>query len=325
LKKAVTMLLAMLILPFVTGLQTVYLAKANPGPATSVPPVVSLSEAQVHATISNVNGELWAKVDASYQMNTVHALGDKFQTENYKMGLLVDPSPYVTVTVAYDKLEAYYPFPADAINISVKMNHEEKELISRNRSFHLFGEGNLPELTWTIAPVPRNFTLEVHYEHPIDTVNDATFRKYAFLFSLGARFGLDDLIYGYYGYYWFDNSTAHFEILIEPAFNEISAYSIEQLNPLDSTLSSDPLNCTVSKENEMKRVEFNLPPPASTLYESLTTSGAAVFLKENQDVSETSPVSTALIAAASIVGVAAVVAMAILVYWKKRKREAEPT
>jgi hypothetical protein len=318
-KKTLAILLALLILPLIPVLQAVNLAEANPGPATSVPPVVHLSNAQAHASISYMNNELWAKVDSSYQMNTVYALGDKFQTENYKMGLIADPSPYVTVTVAYNKLEAYYPFPSDATNISVKMDGEELNLISRNRSFHLFGDGNLPELTWMITPVPRNFTIQVHYEHPIHKLSNPNLGEYAFFYSLGARFGLDDLIYGYYGYYWFDNSTTQFDILIEPSFNEINTHSIEQLNPLNSTLSSNPLKCTVSTENGMKKIEFNVSAPASTLFQSLTTSGAALFLNEIPEVTETSLVLPILISTA-VALVTIVVAVTVLVYWKKRRR-----
>ncbi len=250
-------------------------------------------------------------------MNTVYALGDKFQTENYKMGLIADPSPYVTVTVTYDKLEAYYPFPSDATNISVKMNGEELKLVSKNRSFHLFGEGSLPELTWMISPVPRNFTITVHYEQPVHKIANQGFGEYAFLYSLGARFGLDDLIYGYYGYYWFDNSTAQFEVLVDSSFKEIDAYSIEELNPLNSTLSAFPLNCTVSAENGLRRVGFNVSVPASTLYRSLSTSGAALFLSETPEVSET-PSLLPLLLSAAIASVAVLVAVAVI-YSKKRK------
>jgi hypothetical protein len=320
---ALTVMMA-LVCPTVAGILLVNLAKANPGPATGVPPVVSVSKIQVHATISQVNGKLWAKVDATYYMNTIHAFGDKFQTANYKMGLIKDPSPFVTVTVTYDKLEAYYPFPSDATNISVKMDGAELKLVSRNRSFHLFGDGNLPELTWTMSPVPRNFLIEVHYDHPIGTINGiySYLGKCAFLFSLGARYGLDDIIYGYYGYYWFDNSTAQFDIRVEPPFNQIYAYSIAELNPLNSTLNPNPLNCTVSTENGTKRVEFTVSTPASTLYQSLNTSGVAVFLNETPEISEPFPAIPAITASGACVAVSAVV---LLVYFKKRKHQSSPS
>ena len=307
---------SLLFLLLVAGIHIVGLARANPGPATSVPPVVHLSNSQVHASISYIDGELWAKVDASYNMNTVYAVGEKFLTENYKMGLVADPSPYVTVTVTYNKLEAYYPFPSDATNISVRMNDEEVKLISRNRSFHLYGGGNLPELTWVITPVPSNFTVQVHYEHPIHKTENSNHEEYAFLYSLGARFGLDDMIYGYYGYYWFDNSTAQFDLLVEPSFNDLSAHSIKELNPLNSTLSN-PLKCTVSPENGLKKVEFNVSAPASTLFRSLSLSGAALLLKKVPEVSETPLTSPILITAAIAL---VTIASAALIYLKKRRR-----
>lgn len=299
-KRALSIIISMLIFLFVASNQSGDVAKAKPGPATSVPPIVNLSDAQVHAVISYIDGELWAKVDALYKMNTVYGLGDKFLTENYKMGLIADPSPYVTATVTYNNLEAYYPFPSDATNISVKLNDKVVKLISRNRSFHLYGDGNLPELTWMISPVPSNFTIKVHYDQPIRETHNSNLGEYAFLYSLGARFGLDNMIYGYYGYYWLDNSTAHFDLLVDPSFNDINAHSIEQLNPLNSTLSG-ALKCAVSAENEMKKIEFNVSAPASTLFQSLTISGAALLLNQVPEVSETSTVSPILFLTATTV------------------------
>jgi hypothetical protein len=77
----------------VAWVPVVEVARANPGPATQIPPIVNVPEIQVNATISRVNGTLWARVDAEYSTKTVRAFGGKFQTPNYGFGLVTNPSP----------------------------------------------------------------------------------------------------------------------------------------------------------------------------------------------------------------------------------------
>jgi hypothetical protein len=291
-------------------------AEANPGPATSVPPVVNVSEMQVHATISQIEGEFWAVVDATYHVKTVYGFGDTFLTANYKTGLMIDPSPYVTVTVVYDRLEAYYLFPPDATNKSVKIDGTEVNLLSRGRGATFFGS-SFQELTWITSPVPSNFSIAVHYEHrvrPTDTAY-SYLGKRAFLFSLGARFGLDGMIYGYYGYSWFDNSTAQFDVQTSSPFSKIRACTAEDIYSSNYTLN--PLYCAVTTENGSKRAEFALSTPSQLP----PAYGIAVFLDETPEASNsTSEPSVTILAIAVSAGLAAVSSAVLLVHFKKRKR-----
>ena len=83
---------------------------------------------------------------------------------NSGMGLIADPSPYVKVIVTQDTLEAHYPIPSDATNISVSVDGKEVKLQTDPHGyFHIF-DSNLPEINWTISPVPRDFRVAVHYE-----------------------------------------------------------------------------------------------------------------------------------------------------------------
>jgi hypothetical protein len=218
----------------VFGSRLINLAKANPGSSNQIAPVVNVPDMQVNATISLVESGLWVKVDATYTMRTLHAYGDQFLTPNYGMGLVPNPSEYVTVTVAYDMLDAYYPMPLNATNISFKMDDSELNWTTREQGFHLF-DTNLPEVEWRIQHVPRNFIITAHYEFPVQTTGETYgyLGEYALLFPLGARFDLKDIIdYGFTGYPWFGESTTHFSIQIDNAFPNTSAFSIDGFGKL---------------------------------------------------------------------------------------------
>jgi hypothetical protein len=121
----------------------------------------------VTASIVRVNGELWAKVHAEYQMNTTHALGDSYLVQNWGYAALIDP--YVTVTVAYDRLDTKYPVPLDATNISLKMDRAELKYTLTEKTYRLVDD-NLPELHWRISPVPGDFsvaTTNIQYQQQI--------------------------------------------------------------------------------------------------------------------------------------------------------------
>lgn len=306
---AVTLISALLI--SLVGVQAVKVAKANPGPATQIAPIVSVPEMQVNATISRVNGTLWAKVDAAYSMNTIYAFGDKYQTQNYGFGLMYGPTE-ITVIVAYDRLDAHYPVPLNATSISIKMDSAELDWAYRDRSlFHLF-DANLPELHWKISPVARHFSITAHYEHPVPTTDQtyAYLGKYAFLFPLGSRYGLEEVIdYAYNDHPWFgNNSTAQFNIQVESSFTNIHAYSIDGYGTLK------PLNYTISKENAAERIELTVSEETPTSHETTSSFGVAIVFDEAIETSKPFPILT-IVAIAILIVVAGV---GLLVYFKKR-------
>jgi hypothetical protein len=123
-------------------LQTVNTANAYL--TSEIPPKVSMPEVNVNATITKVNGLLWAKIDAEYQMHTNYSYGYSYLAQNWGMGLLEDPSPYLKVIVTQNTLEAHYPIPINATNISVKIDNKENLWQLEKGTYHLFGE-NLPQ------------------------------------------------------------------------------------------------------------------------------------------------------------------------------------
>jgi len=293
------------------GVQAVNVAKANPGIATQFAPIVSMPEMQVNATISRVNGVLQAKVDAAYPMNTIYAFGESYQAPNYGFGLMYGPDE-VTVTVAYDRLDTQYPVPLNATNISVKMDGAELDWIPTKRIYHLF-DANLPELHWNLSPVPRSFLITTHYEHPVPTTEQtyAYLGKSAFLFPLGQRYGLQEVIsYAYNEYPWFGNSTAQFNIQIEPTFTNIHAYSIDGFGTLK------PLNYSISTENAAERIELVVSGEIPTSYETTPPYGIVVVFDEATETSEPFPTTWIVASVATV----AVVGVGLLVYFVKVKK-----
>lgn len=303
--------LALIMFSVLVGALIVNVVVANPGPVTQIPPVVRMNEMQVYASISQINGELWAKVDSEYQMKTIHAFGDSFLTENWGMGLLVDPSPYVIVTVAYDRLDAQYPVPSNATNISVKMDATNLEYALTERTYHLF-DNNLPELHWHLSPVPSNFSISVHYEHPVSTL-DQTYSylgEYAFVIPFGARYGLQEIIdYSFNEYPWFGNSTtAQMRLKLDSAFANMSVYAVDGFGALH------PLNCTLANGDGLEIMDLIVSGESPIFSETTLPYGVVVVFDEPSENSE--PFPTLLVASVIIV---TIVLFAVFLLMTKHK------
>jgi hypothetical protein len=209
------MLAFLLVFSGLVGALHVDVAEANSGPVTQIPPVVSMPEMEVTASVSRVNGELWAIADAEYEMDIVHAFGDSFLTENWGTGLVADPSPFVTMEVVYDRLDVQYPVPSGATDVSVKIDDADVNCTRTERRFHLF-YADLPKLHWRISSVPSSFSITAIYEHEVSTTSEtyAYLGKYAFVIPLGSRYGLQEIIdYSFNEYPWFGNTiTAQIKV-----------------------------------------------------------------------------------------------------------------
>jgi hypothetical protein len=222
-------------------LQPANLVTANPSIPSDIPPIVSVSELKVNVTISSINEELWAGVDAEYKTGTIHGYGESYQLPK-EFPSPTDKSPFITIKVVSDKLEAHYPIPFKATNISVKLNGQEKEWQIENRGYyHLFGS-NLPVINWTIQPVPRDFTVTVHYEHPVLETNDAYayLGRNSLLFPLLPRYGCSDTLYPLYS--WFDSPVASFNLKVDPSITQIKPYSIDNVGTLTPITYSNSTN-----------------------------------------------------------------------------------
>ena len=222
-------------------LQTTSYVKAYP--IFEIPPKVNVPDMNVNATIYRVNGTLWAEVDAEYKMHAVYAYGDSYLAENYGMGLVLYPeSPYVMVTVTQDVLEAHYPVPLDATNISVRLDGEEVGVQKDVHGFfHLF-DVDLAEINWTVSQFPNDFTVTVHYEHPVLETNEAYayLGDYAVTLPLYGRYGCSDISYPLYS--WYGYPPNNYSIQIEPNLTGLQVYSVDTkgtLTPLNPTLTND--------------------------------------------------------------------------------------
>jgi hypothetical protein len=305
-KKTTFTLVLCVIFLSILSLQAVNIVKGYP--LGEIPPKVNVPETNVNATIYRVNDTLWVKIDAEYKMHAVYALGDSYIAENTGMGLIADPSPYVTIVVTQDTLQAHYPIPFNSTHISVWLNGEEVESqIDQRGYFHIF-DTTLQEINWTVSPVPRDFVVAIHYELPISKTSTAYtyLGDYAFTLPLFGRYGCSNISYPLYS--WYGYSPNNYNIQIESNLNELQAYSIDTrgiLTQLNHTLidgKAGRMTIAFSREEESPSVH-----------------GAVVVFNVPEE--ETLPFPAVPFAVASVATVA-VVAAGLLVYFKKRKSKA---
>ncbi len=281
---------------------------ANGYPVLEIPPKVNVSEMNVNATISRVNGTLWVKIDAEYKMHAVYAYGDSYLAENTGMGLVLYPeSPYVMVTVTQDVLEAHYPVPLDATNISVRLNGEEIGVQQDVHGyFHLF-DANLPEINWTVSSVPHDFVVVVHYEQPVSETIEAYayLGEYAFTLPLYGRYGCSNISYPLYS--WYGYPPNNYRVQIESSLtelHELQVYSVETrgtLAALGHSLISDEGSWVIAFSREEES--------------SFVHGAVVVFNAPSEDVPF--PVVPIIVAAFAI---AMVVGATLLIYRKKCRR-----
>jgi hypothetical protein len=179
---------------------------------------ISMPVEYVNYTIVSVNGSLWAKIDGTYPL-IMH--GDLPQA-----------------------LPMVYPTPPGTTNISIKVN--DTELGYSNYSdidpsaLHRTAIGDWEMVSTTITPVSRNFTLSIHYEHPLDVVNGSCL----FLYDLNISPYLSPAS---------TNSTAYFTVRMETNTSNLHVYTAET----DSLPSEwKPFNYTVSKDGSIDVVSI---------------------------------------------------------------------
>jgi hypothetical protein len=273
-------------------------------PIFEMPPKVNVPDMNVNATISKVNGILWAEIDAEYTTHTVYAYGDSHLAENFGMGLVLYPeSPYVMVTVTQDLLEAHYPVPPDATNISVTLDGEEVEVQQDAHGFfHLF-EADLAEINWTVSQFPNDFTVTVHSEHQVPETTEAYayLGDYTVTLPLYGRYGCSNISYPLYS--WYGYPPNNYSVQIEPNLTDLQVYSIDTRGTLT------PLNPTLTDDSERWVI---------TLYrgeeESFIHGAVMVF---NAISEESFPFPVVPVATVSVI--VTVVIVGLLVYFKKRQ------
>ena len=176
--------------------------------------------------------------------------------------------------------------------------------------YHLLGE-NLPQVNWTISPVPQDFDMTVHYEKLISKTIEAYsyLGDYAFTLPVFGRFGCSNISYPLYD--WAGYSSTEYTIRIDSTIYQIGTYSIDNRGALTS------LNATTSNENgfEIVRTTFSQGEAEDT-----GISGAVAVFDSPVDVTENFPNLSLLVIVSAIAAV--IVVAGLLVYHKKHKHQA---
>ncbi|MGB9960332.1 MAG: hypothetical protein ACPLKQ_07435 [Candidatus Bathyarchaeales archaeon] len=207
-------------------------------------PLLAMPSEYINYTITRVNGKLWAKVDAVFPIHKVFGAGEIFELNGVK---------YVVLS---DELLLLYPTPPGTTNISVKNNGVELSWSNYTESYqaerHPTAIGNWPMIYCKIENAPNNFTLEIHYRHPIQVINGV----YTFLYDLNISPYLSP---------WCNKSTAYFNIRMETNCTELNAYTV------GSDRKMVPVNYTVTKDGTVEVInikvtsEYNRPLPGDLI------------------------------------------------------------
>ncbi|PVX25279.1 MAG: hypothetical protein CW691_05130 [Candidatus Bathyarchaeum sp.] len=183
---------------------------------------VEMPEEHIEYTVCWVNGSLWAKVDGTYPMNK---FGIEIQNQSY-----TNDSRWFTSEG--DAIVMAYPTPPGTTNISIKMDETELDWSNYTQTVpeavHYTAIGDWPMIACTIHPVRDQFTLKIHYEHPITQNNGF----YTILYDLNISPYLSP---------WSNKSAAHFNITFESDITELQAVTIaadETTMPVEYTVKN---------------------------------------------------------------------------------------
>jgi hypothetical protein len=191
-------------------------ANANPGS----PALLTMPKEQINYTITRVNGTWWAKIDGTYPLHIL--------TE-------ADGAPSCVPA----ELPMVYPTPPNTTNIHMKVDGVELEWSNWPQGTHHTAIGDWSMVYCLITPVSERFTLTIHYEHPVERVNES----YIFLYDLNISPYLSP---------WSLNSTAFFIIRMDANASNLQAYTTE------TDMVWNPINYTVTQDGEMQVVSIQM-------------------------------------------------------------------
>ncbi|MCW4006439.1 MAG: right-handed parallel beta-helix repeat-containing protein [Candidatus Bathyarchaeota archaeon] len=157
-------------------------------PASSL---LAMPHEYLNYTIYNHDGALWAKVDGLYPMH--HNLQN-----------------------SEDGLPLIYPVPPGTQNIQIKIDGAELTWRNYNEidpsARHPTDIGDWEMISCLANPARNDFVLEIHYEHPVQTINGS----YVFLYDLNISPYLSPAS---------SQSSAHFQIQLDQPFPYINVYT----------------------------------------------------------------------------------------------------
>ncbi len=238
-------------------------------------PILSMPIEYVNYTITTMNGTLWAKIDGTYP---IHVLN-------------IDSSYF-----SLDTLPMVYPTPPGTTNINLTLNEKPIDWINYTELYptalHHTAIGDWPMIYCTIKPVTANFTLKIHYEHPLPMVNGS----YLFLYDLNIASYLSPQS---------PTSTAYFKIRTNQSISDLKAYTTE------TDAVWNPVDCTASHEGTMQVFSVQIQSEYSK-----PLKGDLVITLNGEGNPDFPSWGTTILLAATAAGIC----LGLLVYWKKRKR-----
>ncbi|MCW4016455.1 MAG: hypothetical protein NWF06_08805 [Candidatus Bathyarchaeota archaeon] len=187
-----------------------------------------MPEEHIEYTVCWINGSLWAKVDGTYPLS-------KLDLEIQNQSVTNNSTVF---TFEGNEVLMLYPTPPGTTNISIKMDETELEWSNYTQSVsdavHYTAIGDWPVIACTIYPVLDQFTLMIHYEHPV-------IKKGGYMF-------LYDLNISPYLSQWSNKSTAHFAINFETEITDLQVVTIttdEAITPVEYTVTNEGKTETV--------------------------------------------------------------------------------
>jgi hypothetical protein len=189
-----------------------------------------MPEEYINYTVCLVNGSLWAKVDGTYPLNKVNVECQEGMDNSW-------------FTFSGDTLSLVYPTPPGPTAISLKMDETELEWGNYTQTVpeavHYTAIGDWPMISCMVEPVLDQFTLKIHYEHPIMQNNGS----YTFLYDLNISPYLSASS---------NMSTAHFTLRFETDITDLQVNTIA----IDGTMN--PVEYTTTKDGHVETVSLQV-------------------------------------------------------------------
>jgi hypothetical protein len=186
---------------------------------TETQSILSMPEEYVNYTIADVNGTLWAKIDGTYP---------------------------IYYTGSAEALPMVYPTPPGTTNIYLWLDDVELGWSNYTQVYpeatHHTGIGDWSMILSVLEPVPDQFVLRIHYEHPMQVINGS----YMFLYDLNIKDYLSASA---------PKSTAYFTIMMGINFTDLDVNTVsiddESLSPINySVAGANPAEITVKMVSE---------------------------------------------------------------------------
>ena len=200
-----------------------------------------------------------------------------------------------------------YPTPPNTTNIHVYLENKELSWTNYTQTYpdqlHHTAIGDWWMIYSVLGNVSDFFELKIHYEHPLQIINDS----YLFLYDLNIRPYLSSQS---------NNSTCVYTICIDANSADFQAYTVE------TDVKWNPIDYTIIKEDTIQTIfireysEYSKPLLGDLVVEFLSPSPSQTSLSTQENF-QTAAVAIILGATAVVMG------LGLLFFFKKRKHNAK--